>query len=107
MNTVDNKKQDWIHVKTFQRGNALVKINQLQSVPRKRYSIEIGRANEDGHLVRHFGVFIDVVNNKCNLRETISDNTAMVIKDAEEWILQKTQEQEDEIAAKRKSDNEE
>jgi hypothetical protein len=107
MNNVDNKKQDWIHVKSLQRGNALVKINELQSHPRKRYSIEIGRANEDGHLVRHFGVFIDVENCQCRLRETISDNTAMVIREAEEWILQKTQEQEDEIATKRKLDSDE
>jgi hypothetical protein len=102
MNTTDNTKQDWIHVKSFQKENALVKVNELQSRPRKRYSLEIGRANEDGHLVRHFGVFIDVENNQCRLRETISDKISDVILEAEEWILQKTQEQEDEIAAKRK-----
>jgi hypothetical protein len=107
MNNIDNKKQDWIHIKSFQSENALVKVNELQSRPRKRYSIEIGRANEDGHLVRHFGVFIDVENNQCKLRETISNRVAAVIEEAEEWILQKTQEQEDEIASKRKQGTDE
>lgn len=101
--TTDNAKQNWIHVKSFQKENALVKVNELQSHPRKRYSIEIGRANEDGHLVRHFGVFIDVESNHCNLRESISDKIASVIRDAEDWILLKTQDQEDELVEKRQA----
>lgn len=99
--TTDNGKQNWVHVKSFQRENALVKVNELQSHPRKRYSIEIGRANEDGHLVRHFGVFIDVENNQCSLRESVSDKIASVIIDAENWILERTQAQEDELREKR------
>jgi hypothetical protein len=97
----DRQKQDWLFVKGVQNGNVLIKINNLEIKPRKRFSLEIGRANDDGKLIRHFGIFVDVINGKCHLRESIADKVAAVIREAEQWALDMSQQQEDEIIAAR------
>jgi hypothetical protein len=97
----DRQKQDWLFTKAFQTGNAIVKVNSLEIKPRKRFSIEIGRANDDGKLIRHYGIFIDVINGKCHLRESVADKIAQVIREAEQWALDMSQVQEDEIIAAR------
>ena len=97
----DRQKQEWLFVKAFQIATSMVKVNSLDIRPRKHYSMEIGRANDDGKLIRHFGIFIDVVNGKCHLRESQADKIASVIREAEQWALGMAQQQEDEIIAAR------
>lgn len=88
--------KEWEHVKSFQDGICLVRVTMIPGF-RPRYSIQIGRANEDGGIIQFFGVFIDTKLSKCALRESIAESLSTLIKQAEAWILEQCQTREDEI----------
>lgn len=94
------EKQTWEHVKSFQDGICVVKVTMLSGY-RPRYSFQIGRANEDGGVVAHYGVFVDTALGKSTLRESIADKICKLVGEAEAWILERTQVREDEIIEQR------
>lgn len=93
-------EQNWENAKDFQKDNIIVRVTKLQGY-RPRYSLQIGRANEDNKVMRHFGVFMDFANGNATLRKSIANDVALLIAEAEAWIEQKTQERESEILEER------
>jgi hypothetical protein len=92
--------KEWVHVKDIQDGNLIVKITELQAY-RPRYSIEVGRANEDNKLIRHFGVFVDTHLGKVSIRESLGARIKLLVEQAESWVIERTQERENVIMQER------
>jgi hypothetical protein len=101
-NNDDNRSSKvWIPIKSFRRDVVVVQVTQLQGY-RPRYSIEVGRINEDGKIRRHFGIFtLYELGSQVKIRESLGKTIASLVEEAEDWIVRVTQEREEQILEER------
>jgi len=83
----------WKLARDFQKGNIIVRVTQLDQ-DRPRYSFQLLRKGHDGKELKHFGIFLDF-NGTPTLKQSIANEVALLIAEAEGWVESEVRRQED------------
>ena len=82
-------------VKEFRAGDIIVQVRCAYAAPRDRYSFQIGCASREGTFRPFFPVFVRAKNGRVDFNVTDIEHLKAVIHDAEKWIGEQCQKQED------------
>lgn len=92
---------NWEVERDFCKNDIVVRVTKLFG-HRTRYSIQIGRMNDVGKFVRHFGLYCDNKSGTIQLRRSVANDIALLVAEAEAYAESLYQSRENELKLNKK-----